>query len=286
MFSDEHQDSRSNAIVPRPGTDLAETGRRVNPVIARMARDVLALAESQGLSAARYRIEEYLLREPDYRQILDWAAALGRAPEWVLKQLADSRLEPAVWDFFDPITLVIEDGTIRSLTWDFERLPLVPRHWQEGLLIRSLGLTGTRSDSRQTLRPDLAWLQILVCRNFEITNIDLSRTPELIKLDCGDNQLTALDLSPGQALTKLDCGHKQFTTLDLSSVPGLTTLNCEGNQLTALDLSPVPGLTTLFCWRNQLTMLDLAPVPGLTRLECDQSVRLINTPANLKVQRR
>ena len=56
MSSDDHQDSRSNAIVPRPGTDLAETGRRANPIIARMTRDLLAQAESHGLSRARYRI--------------------------------------------------------------------------------------------------------------------------------------------------------------------------------------------------------------------------------------
>lgn len=71
MSSNDLQDSKSNALVPRPGTGLAEVSRRTNPVIARMTRDVLARAQAQALSAARFRIGEYLLREPDYRQMLE-----------------------------------------------------------------------------------------------------------------------------------------------------------------------------------------------------------------------
>jgi hypothetical protein len=67
VSSDDHQDSESNALVPRPGTGLAETGRRTHPVISRMSRDVLARAKAQqGLSKARFRLGKYAFREPDY----------------------------------------------------------------------------------------------------------------------------------------------------------------------------------------------------------------------------
>jgi hypothetical protein len=84
MSSDNENDNGDlgqKAIVPRSGTDIAETTRRPNPVIARMTNDVLARAEARGLSAARYRVGGYLLREPDHRQILHWAEALSMTPE-------------------------------------------------------------------------------------------------------------------------------------------------------------------------------------------------------------
>ena len=68
MSADDNREFSSNALVPRPGTGLAETGRRTHPVLARMSRDLLARAEAQGLSTARYRLGKYVFREPDYRQ--------------------------------------------------------------------------------------------------------------------------------------------------------------------------------------------------------------------------
>ena len=67
---------KKDSLVHRPGTGLAGQERRTSPVIARMTRDVLARAAAHGLSQARFRIGEHLLREPDYRQILSWAEAL------------------------------------------------------------------------------------------------------------------------------------------------------------------------------------------------------------------
>lgn len=268
MSADDHHESRSNALVPRPGTDLAETGRRTNPVIARMTRDVLARVESRGLSTARYRIGDFLLREPDYRQILQWAIALSKTPEWVLVQLADSKLEPEVWDDFEPMAFVLEDGAIRSLVWHFDYLPFVPDQWQKDLLIYSLGFKGTCPEPQKALRPCLAKLQNLCCPQIAITQLDLSRMPELASLECMENNLTELDFSHVPRLTKLKCGNSHLTKLDLSPVSRLTQLWCYRNQLKELDLSPVPGLTELSCWHNQLTALDLSPVPELTELDC------------------
>ncbi|WP_201069359.1 MULTISPECIES: hypothetical protein [Thiorhodovibrio] len=57
--------------------------------MATVTRDILARA--QALSAARFPIGEYLLREQDYRQILDWADHLSMEPEAVIQHLARSR---------------------------------------------------------------------------------------------------------------------------------------------------------------------------------------------------
>jgi len=260
-----------NALIPRPGTAVTAPGRRTPRVIAEMVRDVLARATDGHLSQARFRIGDYALREPDYRQILRWAEALGEAPEEVLATLAAYRLELDLFEDGEAVAFAVEDGTIVSLAWDLERLPSIPGTWEPGLGIRTLGLGGRWPDESAVLRPRLPRLERLVCPEIGLALLDLSGVPGLTALNCWYNPLTALDLSPVPGLTKLECCYNQLTALDLSPVPGLTELWCGSNQLTELDLSPVPGLTTLDCSENQLTELDLSRVPGLTSLDCDSN---------------
>ena len=56
------------------------------------------------------------------------------------------------------------------------------------------------------------------------------------------NQLTELNLSNVPELVKLWCGTNQLTELNLSNVPALTTLECHNNQLTELDIRLTPLL--------------------------------------------
>ncbi len=282
-------DETKNALIQRPGTGLAGTGPHTSPVIARMTRDVLARAKAGGVSLARFRIGEYLLREPDYRQMLRWAAALEMAPEALLTELAACRLEPEPGEDSEPIGFAIENGAIVNLAWSFDRLPLIPAFWEPGLLVHTLGYRGKWPDVATPLRPVLLRLQTLVCRDLGLKYVDLSQVPGLTELECGVNELTELELLPVPGLTKLYCWDNELTQLDLTPVPGLTELSCSvnllpaldlsplqglsmldcgGNDLTELDLSPVPGLTALYCWGNQITELDLTPVPGLTKLQC------------------
>jgi hypothetical protein len=125
------QSDDNKALIHRPGAAISPAGgRRTNPVIARVTEDALARARSarKEIRQARFRIGEYELREPDYRQILDWAAALEKAPEWVLAQLEESRIEPEEWSIkdFEPIKWIVEDGAILSLAWSFRRLTIMP----------------------------------------------------------------------------------------------------------------------------------------------------------------
>lgn len=198
------------------------------------------------LSGPRFRIGEYLLREPDYRQILYWADHLGMEPDAVVQRLARSRKE-LCFKNRKQICLELIDGAIYSLVWDIDQFGVIPSEWREGVSIKTLALIGR-------------WLVTMP--------LDLSPVPGLTRLDCWGNQITELNLSPVLGLTELVCGENQLTELDLAPVPGLTTLNCNCNQLTELGLAPVPGLTDLECSSNKLTALNLAPVPDLTMLEC------------------
>ena len=111
-------------------------------------------------------------------------------------------------------------------------------------------------------------LTSLICRNNQLTALDVSGCMSLTNLSCGGNQLTALDVNSCTALTYLSCGRNQLTTLDISGCTALTTLECGGNQLTTLDISGCTALTTLECGGNQLTTLDISGCTALTTLEC------------------
>jgi hypothetical protein len=130
------------ALVPRPGSEIARPSNRRNPVISRMSRDLLARAQAQELRAARFRIGEYELREPDYKQVLQWAESLGITPEAVLVELGMCRIEPTPLEKVEPIAFRVADGAITSLAWDFEYLPQCPEPWQSDLVIQMLGLEG------------------------------------------------------------------------------------------------------------------------------------------------
>jgi hypothetical protein len=295
------EDDKKNQLVRRPGSELGTPGRRTNRVMEGMTRDILARAKAQGLSAARFRIGDYLLREPDYRQIMRWAEAGGMRPEEVLERLAGSVVElPRSEPGIEPIRFSMEDGAMLSVAWDFERFPFTPDSWESGLLIRELGFESTRSNATIILRPNLPMLKTLVCESPRLKVLDLSQVPGLTELICEANDYTELDLTPVPGLTRLNClvgkldltpvpglselncGDSGLRELDLSPVPRLTRLNCESNGLTELDLTSVPGLTELYCLDNNLTELDLMPVPELTHLYCqfNNLTELVLTPVS------
>ena len=111
-------------------------------------------------------------------------------------------------------------------------------------------------------------LNELDCANNKITNLNLSKNPNLVYLNCNDNQLTSLDVSKNSQLADLYCGSNRLTSLDVSNNPNLEKLGCSFNQLTSLDLSKNPKLADLYCSSNRLTSLDVSNNPNLKELNC------------------
>ncbi len=218
-------------------------------------------------AAERFRIGSYELRTPDYRQILLWAKALDVEPAGIIQ-----RLESSVCERGDHwrLTFKVEDGSIVTLPWDFDLLPLSVFEWVDGLVIREVGFKGSpKAPPQISLR--LQFLARLNCSAIELTELDLTNVPRLTDLQCHSNQLTALDLTNVQGLTMLWCHTNHFTELDLTNVTGLVQFSCSHNQLTKLDLSNVPALSELACSNNQLTVLDLSNVAGITHLSCENN---------------
>ena len=208
-------------IVPRPGDAIVKLSPGAENILARMTSDILDLAPAHAtaIKGARFKIGAYELREADYQQILLWAQALALPPLTVITHLANSVCEIFSGDPSESrILFALDDGSITSLAWDFEKLPLNNFRWVTGLRVKQLGFTG-RPASSPALALHLPVLSVLSCRATSLTELDLSTVPALTELYCSINQLTELDLSNVPALTDVLCLHNQLTTLDIRKLP-------------------------------------------------------------------
>ena len=246
------------ALVRRPPSAVEKAEAGTKRVLSSMVADALSLAakEKTAVPSRKFRIGEYEWREPDYRQILLWAKALGLEPQEVIRELLT---EPAKTSFVD--------GALLAVDWYFESLPF---GWIDGLTMTSLAYWSVPKE-RASLAPRLPSLTSLSCDQLLLTALDLSAVPKLEWLWCSGNQLTELDLSSVPMLRIFWCDENALTGLDLSSVPLLTEFGCQGNQFIELDPSCLPLLTELWCTENQLTELDLSAVPLLTKLGCSKN---------------
>jgi len=114
-------------------------------------------------------------------------------------------------------------------------------------------------------------LTTLVCKDNQLTSLDVTQNTYLTYLGCELNQLTSLDVSQNTSLTSLKCWNNQLTSLDITQNTALTTLVCKDNQLTALDVTQNTALTNLYCFNNQLTTLDITQNTALTNLHCSEN---------------
>ena len=102
------------------------------------------------------------------------------------------------------------------------------------------------------------------CAKMNISNlIGIEAFTALTKLLCKDNQLTSLDVSKNTALTDLNCFENQLTSLDVSKNTALTYLSCSGNQLKSLDLSKNTALFELYCDGNKFDCAALKSKYGI-----------------------
>ena len=114
-------------------------------------------------------------------------------------------------------------------------------------------------------------LESLNCWNNKLTQLDVSQCTKLTGLYCYGNQLTELDVNQCQELEYLDCYGNQLTRLEIRC-PKLNRLDCKDNQLTELDVTQCPELGGLYCENNQLTQLDVTQCPNLQDLYCEDNL--------------
>ena len=126
--------------------------------------------------------------------------------------------------------------------------------------------------------PELTYLE---CENNKLTKLDLSKNPALQYLFCFNNQLEKLDVSKNTELIELDCWCNRLPTLDFSNNTALIQLNCGGNKLSTLDVSKNVALQGLGCGENELTSLDVSMNTALCSLACyDNKLTVLDVSKN------
>ena len=145
MTEDAHK-----ALVARPSAAVGKISAGAEGALSRIVSDalVLARARASSLASARFRVGDYEFREADYRQILLWAKALENTPEKIIQTLKETTVDVEYTvDNEDvmpagEIALQVEDGSISSVAWDCDELPLTEFVWAKDLKIREIAFIG------------------------------------------------------------------------------------------------------------------------------------------------
>lgn len=101
-------------------------------------------------------------------------------------------------------------------------------------------------------------LQVLDCvGSTALTQIDVSKHPNLFALQLDETGISTLDVSNNPALKELTISDTPIKELDLSKNPNLLKLGVTRCKIEELDLSKNTSLQVLYCANNKLKKLDL-----------------------------
>jgi hypothetical protein len=144
-------EEKRKALVVRPSTAVEKIGSGAGSVLSPMLSDALVLARSHSasLASARFRVGKYEFREADHQQILLWADVLKSTPEKIIETLEETKVPVHQGEYFEgfrylpedygidvgDISFQVKDGSISSLVWDNETLPLAEFEWVKDLNI-------------------------------------------------------------------------------------------------------------------------------------------------------
>jgi hypothetical protein len=120
---------------------------------------------------------------------------------------------------------------------------------------------------------DCITLTFLDCAHNQIPSIDVSNSPNLTWLNCGDNPTgNNINITQNILLEKLICVGNQITEIDISNNINLDLINIWNNQLNTLDVSQNTQLTYLDFFSNQVSSIDLSNNPLIQILYCDENL--------------
>ena len=113
--------------------------------------------------------------------------------------------------------------------------------------------------------PELLWLYLY---SNDLTSLNISACTKLKELYCAFNDLEAIDVTNCTALEELDVWWNALKTIDVTKNTELRYLNLSNNELTSVDVTNNTKLATFKCSENQLTTLDVSRNRALKTLAC------------------
>ncbi len=115
-----------------------------------------------------------------------------------------------------------------------------------------------RNNITELVIGDNANLTELRCFENQLTSMDVSSLTGLELLSCSDNnQITNIDVSNSPNLYSLYSSSVSLETLNISNNPSLEILNVPNNNLTEIDASSCTAMTALFANVNTLTSVSV-----------------------------
>jgi Leucine-rich repeat (LRR) protein len=274
-------------LVPLAGSQLARHGSGGGRILEDMVSSTLSTSKKEVALVPRYRIGDIDFCGPDYWQMLLWAEHLVMTPEELLLALWDGESNlftghgPA-YEVFN--STYIENGRLKCVKWDFEKLPLRHFEWMQGLEIESLKYWW--EVPMGIIAPALPTLASLWCISCAAFRIDLSHVPALRELNCSLNpELEKLNLGSVPRLKSLNCTLAGQSELDLAMVHELESLICPSNAICELHLGFLGALKALNCSDNRLRKLSLANCESLEKLDCSRNqIARLNLSKNPKIR--
>ena len=194
-------DQQNGSIIRRESSSLSKVAPSGNPLISRMAGDVLSRVKSNQIAQERIQLGDYSFRPPDYRQIMRWAQifrldalkllTLFESSKWHLNTDSDTKRDRPD---LNPIEFEVKNGAIISLAWNFDSLPFLPKEWEQGLKIISIGFLGASPKELSIYGIDLPLIEQIACSACHLSSLKLSGLLNLKRLDCSENNLAKIEL--------------------------------------------------------------------------------------------
>ena len=166
------------------------------------------------------------------------------------------------------------DGAFRQYVADnFDKDKDGALNQTERNAVKEIRISNSGCTSLQGLKY-FSQLTDLLCGNNNLTELDVSENPELVRLICYNNSLTSLNLNKNTKLGSLNCNNNKLTVLDLRENKSLWWLRCNNNCLTSLDLRNNPQIGDLQVGSQRYQILanddrtyDLHQLPGKFELD-------------------
>lgn len=91
----------------------------------------------------------------------------------------------------------------------------------------------------------------------EITDLDLTKCPNLREIYLSSNKLTTLDLTKNPELKRLDLTNNQVTELDLRHNPNLKIVWIDSNKIKNLKAKKFEQLNEIYCQDNEISAASM-----------------------------
>ena len=117
-------------------------------------------------------------------------------------------------------------------------------------------------------------LKSLFCGGNQISDLEMSNSPNLEYLNCNSNGLESLIVSQNTNLIKLSFLNNNIQSLDVTQNTNLEELICYNNLIQNLDLSQNTNLYYLQASNNQLSSLDITQ--NINLVSCSLAHNFIN----------